>query len=262
MILDIDAGNSRTKWRILKDDAIFVRGISVGSDKELLESIDQALASDSSTALDVKRLFKRVRVASVRDAEKLSALASEIQSRWQLQAEFAATSASACGVKNSYQQPQTMGVDRWCAMVGAASLAALDKNCQAFCVVDAGSAMTLDLVDAQGVHLGGHIAPGFALQLHSLLSGTDRIFVDGAAQQMQLTPADNTSDAVLTGVLLTLCGMVEKVIQDFNQQAANTDAPLKLFITGGDAALLQHHLSLETHHIADLVLDGLDLLLP
>lgn len=259
MILDIDAGNSRTKWRVLKDDAIFVRGISVGSDKELLESIDQAIASESSTALDVKRLFKRVRVASVRDAEKLSALASEIQSRWQLEPKFAATSASACGVKNSYQEPQTMGVDRWCAMVGAANLAG---RSQSFCVIDAGSAITLDLVDAQGVHLGGHIAPGFALQLHSLLSGTDRIFVDGTAQQMQLTPADNTSDAVLSGVLLTLCGMIEKVIQDFNQQTATTNGPLKLFITGGDAVLLQHHLSLETHYIADLVLDGLGFLLP
>ena len=56
--------------------------------------------------------------------------------------------------------------------------------------------------------------------------------------------------------------MIEKVIQDFNHQTANIDTPLKILITGGDAALLQHHLTVETQYVADLVLDGLALLLP
>ena len=256
MILDIDAGNTRIKWRVHQGDKhpasdVAVGGIETLTDANLLDTIEQAIATDAT--------IQRVRIASVRDSERLGALTAEMNKRWQVRAEFAETTAQACGVQNSYSLPETMGVDRWCGVIAAAHLPAVSISNAPFCVIDAGSALTLDFVDAQGVHQGGHIAPGYAMQLQSLLGGTDRVFVSEASTQNALQAADNTGDAVLSGVLLSMTGLIETALRRFT---AEMGGGVAVIITGGDAELLQKHLSIDMQHEPDLVLDGLAHLLP
>ena len=256
MILDIDAGNTRIKWRTHLGDTLSASDVALGgietlADANLLETIEQAIATDAT--------IKRVRIASVRDSERLDALTAEINKRWQVRAEFAETSAQACGVQNSYALPETMGVDRWCGVIAAAHLPSVSISNSPFCVIDAGSALTLDFVNAQGVHQGGHIAPGYAMQLQSLLGGTDRVFVNDASVHNALQAADNTGDAVLSGVLLSMTGLIETALRRF---AAEMDGSVVVIITGGDAELLQQHLPIVMQHEPDLVLDGLAHLMP
>ena len=83
---------------------------------------------------------------------------------------FARSTASACGVTNSYRQPRRLGVDRWVAMIGAWS--EFESSCL---VVDAGTAVTIDAIDDTGQHLGGQILPGVALMARALASNTSDI---------------------------------------------------------------------------------------
>ena len=64
--------------------------------------------------------------------------------------------SQALGVTNGYEQPDRLGVDRWMALLGAAGMT--DSDC---IVIDAGSAITIDLLRGDGRHLGGAILPGF-----------------------------------------------------------------------------------------------------
>ncbi len=256
MILDIDAGNTRIKWRAHSGgrpsaDESAVGGIETLADDSLLDNIEQAIAADAT--------IKRVRIASVRNSERLDALTAEMDKRWRVRAEFAATSAQACGVQNSYALPETMGVDRWCAVIAAAHLSTVSISNTPFCVIDAGSALTLDFVNAQGAHQGGHIVPGYAMQLQSLLGGTDRVFINNAPAQIALQAADNTGDAVLSGVLLSMTGLIEAALRRFTAEMGGS---VVVIITGGDAELLQQHLPIVMQHEPDLVLDGLAHLMP
>ena len=81
--------------------------------------------------------------------------------------EFASSTDTAAGVRNGYSNPAQLGVDRWLAVIGA-----FHRHRDACCVVDAGTALTIDGVDATGQHLGGFIVPGPRLMVESLLTGT------------------------------------------------------------------------------------------
>lgn len=253
MILDIDVGNTRIKWRALQGDKPIAAGVDALDETALLDNIEQAILSKGADPF-----IKRVRIASVRDSEQLNTLTANILHKWQVTAEFAETTSSACGLQNSYAKPSTMGVDRWCGVIAAAHLSSVSVSNVPFCVIDAGSALTLDFVSAQGVHQGGHIAPGYAMQLKSLLGGTDRVFVNTTAEQ-SLKPADNTGDAVLSGVLLGMTGLIESTLRAF---VAGAEDGVAVIITGGDAEMLQQHLAITLQHEPDLVLNGLARLLP
>ena len=253
MILDIDVGNTRIKWRALQGGKPIAAGVGALDEMALLDTIEQVILSKGADPL-----IKRVRIASVRESEQLNTLTAHILDKWQVTAEFAETTSSACGLQNSYALPATMGVDRWCGIIAAAHLSSVSVSNVPFCVIDAGSALTLDFVNTQGVHQGGHIAPGYAMQLASLLGGTDKVFVDAASEQ-SLRPADNTGDAVLSGVLLGMTGLIESTLQVF---VAGAEDGVAVIITGGDAELLQKHLSISLQHEPDLVLNGLAQLLP
>ncbi len=64
------------------------------------------------------------------------------------------------GVTSAYQQPQRLGVDRWLALLGGYSMGVTDAM-----IIDAGSAITVDLLKKDGQHLGGAILPGFNTSL-------------------------------------------------------------------------------------------------
>ena len=227
--LDIDMGNSRTKWRF---------GDSAG-----------ALPSPEVPALNVEP--SRVRVATV--LRNRDALARMIADRYGVVAEFAATAAELGGVRCGYANPARLGVDRWLGVV-----AAWRRSGGPVVVVSAGTAATVDFVDACGRHEGGHIAPGLRMLGDVLERETADIGPKGSIKPCT-APGTDTETAVSSGTFLMLAAFAEAAVAGF---AARHGYEAEVFLTGGDAQLLADGLSMPVRCEPHLVLDGLGIALP
>jgi type III pantothenate kinase len=230
MILEIDVGNSRVKWRLLGSSPLQCGSYARGE-----------------VPVYPAQQPREIRVSSVAGEEFERALADDLQARWGVQPWFARSTARCGQLVNSYEIPERMGVDRWLAM-----LAAWREIEGALCVVDAGSALTIDLVNEAGRHLGGYIIPGAAAMHASLQSGTDRVRYQ-AGQRASLTPGMCTASAVGNGVLLAMVASVELVLSRF----AAADGEMALLCCGGDGEQLAELVSCEARYMPDLVFDGL-----
>ena len=227
--LDIDMGNTRTKWRM---------GRSLG-----------ALPSPGLPDLNVEP--SRVRVATVlRNRDMLDRTITE---RYGVQPEFATTAAELAGVQCGYANPDRLGVDRWLAVV-----AAWRRSAGPVMVISVGTAATADFVDADGLHEGGHIAPGPRLLRIALDRETADVRPKGSIRPCMLPGAD-TDAAVASGTYLMLLGFAETAVKGF---AARHGCDAKVFLTGGDADLLAERLSVPVRCEPHLVLDGLEIALP
>ena len=133
-------------------------------------------------------------------------------------------------LRNGYRDPEQLGADRWHAMLGARALA----GGAAFVLVQAGTATTLDGVTADGHFVGGEILPGWDLMLASLARGTARL-PQAAGQPADF--ADNTDDAIASGVRDAQAGAVERFWRRFCSSHARA-ADTRLVLTGGVAARL------------------------
>ena len=195
MILLLDIGKSRTKWAVLNAGALATTGARPhGGAAEILPA-DIPVSPDQVYAANV---------AGPRAAE---ALQEAVRARWGCAFTLAHTSAALGKVRNGYKETQQLGVDRWLAI-----LAAYERVAGAVCVVDAGTATTVDLVAADGVHLGGYILPGVDLMLESLKQATGDLarLAEVASAQEGLGPGDSTGKAMRHGAWLATAGLVRE----------------------------------------------------
>ena len=151
------------------------------------------------------------------------------------------------GITNEYAQPEQLGCDRWAALIGARSL--LDRG--SLCVVDCGTAITVDALTEDDRFLGGIIFPGIGLIQESLLKGTADITHSRAEFKQVL--GTTTAEAVSGGSFIGVAGAIDRVLCEMY---AILDEP-KLYITGGDASLLLPLLKKSLQYEPDLVLLGL-----
>ena len=246
-ILDLDLGNTRTKWRY---------GDASGS-----------LPAPGLPVLSTAPA--RVRAATV--LGNGAGLAKALRARFGVDAEFARVRARFGGLACGYREPAQLGVDRWLA-----TLAAWTRARSAVIVVCAGTAATVDYVTGDGVHLGGCIAPGLRLLRESLVAGTADVRVparesadvpeasrEGAAQRKPGAPTGpgvDTRSAVRNGTLAMLAAFANASIDASGLGRAGADATV--FLTGGDAEALAPLLTTPVRHVRDLVLDGLAIALP
>ncbi len=115
--------------------------------------------------------IERVVIVSVAGKQIDRGFAAETKRLAGITPEFFASERRAAGVTTLYQEPWRLGADRLVGVIGAF---ALSKQ-RPVCVISVGTAMTLDLVDAQGRHRGGAIVPAPSLMVGSLLSQTHGI---------------------------------------------------------------------------------------
>ncbi len=235
--LQLDVGNSSAKWRVLEDGAVVTRGRysadEANSQRELLES---------TTSVD------EIWVSSVAGGDSEAELIEMLQQQWNVAPWFARTPAATGELRNSYADPTRMGVDRWLAMLGARARS--DKR---LCVVDAGSALTIDLVSASGQHEGGYIIPGPALMERALLLDTDRVrFADDVSYN--LAPGVSTAEAVRHGIALAQVGSVSTVLD-----SCASEPPVLMFC-GGAGEVLQQLLDRGGELAPDLVFEGLEIM--
>jgi type III pantothenate kinase len=148
------------------------------------------------------------------------------------------------GVINRYDCPEQLGADRWAALIGAHHL-----HGGASLVVNAGTATTMDAIDANGVFHGGLILPGLTLMLTSLANATAQL---PAANGSHTALPRNTDDAIASGAIEATVGAIERM---FKQVAAEPSA--SCLLTGGAASELAPHLRIPLQQVDDLVLKGL-----
>ena len=161
-----------------------------------------------------------------------------------------ASSAWDWGLRIDYDDPTRIGVDRLAAAAAAHRAAPAGR---AAVVVDAGTALTVDAIDAKGTFRGGAIAPGLRLGLNALSAGTSFLpQVELAATTPLL--GKNTADGLRSGVLHGSAALVEGLC---TRMAAALDSPVAVFLTGGDAPLLQPHIAAVHTCGPNLVLRGL-----
>ena len=171
-----------------------------------------------------------------------------MQQKWSIEPLFLRTSAELCGVQNMYPDPSEHGVDRWAALLGAKKL--YDDP---VCLMDVGTAVTVDLMDASGVHRGGRIMPGLDMMRKSLLQNTAGVKeVDGDCPGFAI----NTADAVTSGTLHMLQAGLIEVCTSAKERLGDT---MKIIITGGMAEkMLPLLIELpDIRHEPHLVLHGL-----
>ncbi|WP_210397136.1 type III pantothenate kinase [Motiliproteus sediminis] len=234
MILDLDVGNSRVKWRSgAQRGAITTESLQAGR-----------------VPGDWDRLSLRlIRIASVGHQNAVKVVCDWAAAKGVVDVRQARTAARCAGVRNSYADPSRMGVDRWLAM-----LAGYRHAGGACCVVDCGSAITLDYVAADGTHLGGYIMPGLRLMRLGLLGNTQQIRVEHDAPP-DTRPGCSTEEAVQHGLHLMVAALAERVVRDTRRLLPEDGA---LLVCGGDGALFVSAAECG-ELLPDLVLDGLAL---
>ena len=162
---------------------------------------------------------------------------------------------TAIPLRNAYGTPQTLGADRLAAAVGAASL----RPGRTTLVVDAGTALKLDLITADGTYHGGSIAPGLAMRLRALHTFTGRLPL------LELPPADatiplvgdSTTGSLLSGVVNGAVAEITGLIAQYQQAYP----ALGVLLSGGDAAFLAARLPARIFVVPELVLLGLNRIL-
>ncbi|OQK18260.1 hypothetical protein AU255_10645 [Methyloprofundus sedimenti] len=155
------------------------------------------------------------------------------------------TQKYAHGVRNAYPDYTRLGVDRWLSMV-----AAYHYYTRPVCIVSCGSALTLDIIDELGQHLGGMIMPGLNLLQQALSKGTANL--NSCSEQYPRGLANDTQAAIYNGNLNAIKGFIEQGLAQYKN-------PVQLILTGGDAEFLADSLKLVAIIDARLVLKGLSL---
>lgn len=240
MILEIDMGNTRLKWRVCDQRAIVVQG-AIGIEESLDVLVDK---------IDPYRHeINAVSVASVVGECLEQRLADWSIGYLHVLPVFARASAECGLVRNGYLDPQTLGVDRWLGIVAAYHL--VNSACV---VVSCGTAITVDLIARDGKHMGGFIAPGLNLMLDSLTTGTRQIKLDSTARLLDLSPATATSDAVYSACAVIMTGLVDNGVRQLHRLDQHSE--FQMIFTGGDAAKLLSFYP-QARLVPDLVLDGL-----
>jgi type III pantothenate kinase len=248
LILELDLGNTRCKWRVrAADGTVVARGF--GEISQWLKGQFPELWSKS---------ISRIRVASVLSDTVEQTLTAELTAHLQLPPEWARSTQKCAGVLNAYTEPGRLGVDRWLGLI-----AAYQHHLGSTLVISVGSALTIDLIDRAGLHRGGYIIPGPRLMSDALLHATDRVRFEQNEQLAGVDFGRDTASCVHNGIGIAATGAVLLARDHAETLLAE---PTSALVSGGYAQSLIKNLtaldSREWRWQPELVLDGLGWALP
>lgn len=247
MFICLDAGNSRLKWGVW-DNCWKEQGALTYSQSGQIASIQQRWNNPPPQI---------VLLSFVNDEEILNKL-SDIFSEWKNKKilQLVQSQQSCCGVTNLYKKPQQLGVDRWCALIGA-----WNKFHKAAIVVMAGTATTIDALDDNGNFLGGTIMPGIGLMKKSLAKDTANLpYARGNFTDINF--AQCTEDAIISGIIEAHLGAIQRAASKLhNKLHKQNDSNKKILtlISGGNAKLLAKSLNTNANIFHIKVIDNLPL---
>jgi type III pantothenate kinase len=243
MVLVIDVGNTRLKWAWLTSTGL--------SDQQAVVHRDAKAGLWTAALFESGQKPTRVLVSNVAGPEMANTLIKLAKKTFHVNVEFVTAAQEFNGLTNGYLDPSLLGADRWLALIGAWTLAR-----SALCVVDVGTAVKVDSVDAGGQHLGGLIAPGIHMMREALMSKTSDIAeaAEHSTPSLAGVLANNTIGAVSRGAVFALAGLADRAAEIIEQ---STGIKPKLFITGGDAGMITGTMRSHGQIVPDLVLQGL-----
>ncbi len=280
----LDIGNSRIKWACLREpyrrgQAFAARG---ALELQALHARPKALSRLFAAAGPLAGVY----VCSVAGAAVERQIRSCAAAAGLRAPHFVHSAAAGAGVRNGYRDPWRLGADRWVGLIGARH----EHPGQALCIVSIGTAMTIDLLAADGRHHGGSITPGPRLMIESLLERTAGIrrraggeraarafdLALGAARHARaaLAPAGasnraaagrrtpeafarDTHAALLAGARYATAALIERSLLEARRQLARRP---RLLLAGGAAGAIVPLLSSRHWREDDLVLRGLAVL--
>ena len=229
-----DLGNTRLKCALLRGDGGCGDVHAVAhADVE----IERALVSV------VPDRFDRAVVAGVASAAVTAALLDALTRRTH-RITRVRTAARWGDMRIAYAQPERLGVDRFLALIGARDA---ERD---VLVCGVGTALTLDLIDRDGLHHGGRIAPSPTLMREVLHQRAAQLPVDTGTY---VEFADDTSDALASGCAGAAIALVERSLEHARQRLGRE---VRLVLHGGGASALQAHLP-DARLRPDLVFEGL-----
>ena len=280
----LDVGNSRIKWRLQelpsaskkttctediqkedkrKSNTRSRTGYRINQKhktQQQLTNISHSTDQDMAPKLEgvgLEELLKQplqgiaeCRISQVND-ETLEPLLSSLPKKTQVR--YAKTQSQSQGLRNRYKNPKRLGVDRWLGMLGL-----WIQHPGASILVDAGTALTIEIIDHQGTHQGGYIMPGLGMQRSLLLNNTAHIEYQQSSETkntktlfkvIRLDPGRSSEECIDRGILLSQLTTIEYLLKTFSDY--------HLWFTGGDGALLAKALDCSENYLEHLVLDGL-----
>lgn len=256
MLLTIDAGNTRTKWAVFNNkgemslqDARLNNELSATNFSLALPNIDNIVISNVA-------------------GKQHATLLTKIVSHYNLTPLWVKASTSSCGVVNSYQKPDTLGSDRWAALIAAWHIK------HASCVVvNAGTAVTVDCLSTckidqtqHGDFIGGIILPGLNLMQQSLGIAAAQLPKSHCTPETILNTPDkifakNTVDAIYNGALLAIGGATKQMVDALEQHCQQEPC---IIISGGNGQAIKDFLTTKVTNqvliVDNLVLKGLYLI--
>ena len=243
-ILLMDIGNTRIKWGVLENKALS----GIGS-----------LLTPHSSIFDLKPLFmsvpsdvKSIVASCVLSKKTQIKLAESFFDNFELAIEFIEPKSRFSGLTNGYTNPSKLGADRWAAMVGAHN--EFGGN---ILVVDMGTAITIDYINAEGVHKGGQILPGlksfFNILDQSTCNINTKININDTAIKEIERWGKNTDDAIISGAMSAISGAINAAVFSFKIE----DSMPSVILTGGDAIYFKDVFDYSLSYRPNLVLEGL-----
>jgi len=242
-LLLLDIGNTRLKWALAKGDQWRDGAPIVHRADDLERTLGLAFATVPTP--------DAIWLADVSQQEPSARVVAWLKNRFALTPRFARTPASGSGLSNAYAEPHRLGVDRWLAMLGG------HQRGRGLIVADAGSALTLDAVNAAGQHLGGLIFPGFEMLTRALLRDTEQVRIDAPLRYQPsrgFRLGSSTQACVESAINLAAIALIERVVSEISGELADTP---RMILTGGDALHLKSGLSGAWVVEESLVLRGL-----
>jgi len=235
MRLLIDLGNSRLKWQLRGGAEVIGQGVG-----EL--DIDALISELGDSAPQISGIS----ISTVASEDSCRGLEQAFSSRLSVPPRFYWAEAGRGGLINAYEDFHRMGADRWHGMYGA-----WQESKGGFAVVDAGTAITVDYVAADGRHIGGYILPGLKMMLRSLQVDAARIGFD-SRDACKVLPGRDTGECVNHGLAWLFQGLIERIHSDVRELGLS-----RIIATGGDASRLME-LGLRGDIRPSLVLEGLN----
>ncbi len=245
MQLLIDIGNSSVKWALRAGQGAALTGFGSALHAGALP-LDLLAIWDELEGIDA------VIAAGVGPEPVKAAVVQVCQARFQRKPRWVETQPQVHGVRIAYAVPERLGVDRFLNLIAAHRLAQGQPAPAPSLIVDAGTAVTYDLLQADGQHLGGLILPGMRMMRDSLFAGTQIPRYEPA--EADLAWAADTGEAIAAASIQAPAALAERL---HARLARQTGAAPRLLLTGGDAERLAAALQLPADHLPDLVLRGL-----
>lgn len=252
MNLLLDIGNTNLRWVRQSEDGMG----EVGTVRH-----GGAVPLDLIAAWERLERPDRVLIGNVGGEQVALAVSRVVRALWNVEPERVAVQPVCLGLRVAYADPSRLGVDRWLALLGVQG-----GPGGGALVVDAGTAVTYDLLLADGRHLGGLILPGIALMLGALRQGT-RIPPVGLEADPQISLAQpwgaDTASAMGAGAIQALGALADRLYDRLAQlcgrgsEGGADGGPPRLVLTGGDAERLVPAIGRPLEIRPNLVLRGL-----